>query len=92
MSHDNPEKWVGTMARVRGVIVARTASACMLRVCRSQSTKTVVAPRLTIMLPTEKKVMADVITSSPRPIAHTSSATSRAAVADVKERTARPPW
>jgi hypothetical protein len=46
------------MARVRGVITRATASAVMLRVSRSQSTKIAFAPHLRIMLPTEKKVIA----------------------------------
>jgi hypothetical protein len=63
----------------------------MLRDSRSQSTKTAVAPHLRIMLPTEKKVIAEVTTSSPRPMPQTWKATSSAAVADVNTRVGRAP-
>jgi len=63
----------------------------MLRVTRSQSTNTGVAPTLTIMLSTVKKLCAPVITSSPGPTPQSCSATSIAAVAEVSTRTGRPP-
>ena len=91
MSHGKPPKCVGTMARVRGVIARAAASAVMLRVPRSQSTKTAFAPRFRIMFPTEKKVIAEVTTSSPAPMPHTWNATSIAAVAEVNVRTGLPP-
>src|SRR5215831_2664188 len=63
----------------------------MLRVTRSQSTNTGVAPTLTIMLSTVKKLCAQVITSSPGPTPASCSATSTAAVAEVSAFTGRPP-
>ena len=78
------------IARVRGVIAASTAARSRLRVTRSQSTNTGVAPTLTIMLRTVKKLWAHVITSSPGPIPASCSATSTAAVAEVRTRTGRP--
>jgi hypothetical protein len=50
------------IARVRGPMRAATAARSMLRVIGSQSTKTGVAPCLTIMFGTAKKLCAQVIT------------------------------
>ena len=91
MSTSEPGQWVGITAFVRGVIAASTCARSMLRVTRSQSTNTGVAPTLTIMLSTVKKLCAHVMTSSPGPTPATCSATSTAAVADVKAFTGRPP-
>ena len=91
MSTSEPGQCVGMIAFVRGVIAASTWSRSMLRVTRSQSTNTGVAPTFTIMLRTVKKLCADVITSSPGPMPATCSATSTAAVADVSAFTGRPP-
>ncbi len=90
-SGSEPGQKVGMIARVLGVIAASTAARSRLRVTRSQSTKTGVAPTLTIMLRTVKKLWALVITSSPAPMPASCSATSTAAVADVSTRTGRPP-
>ena len=59
MSTSEPGQCVGMMARVRGVIAASTAARSMLRVTRSQSTNTGLAPTLAIMLSTVKKLCAD---------------------------------
>ena len=91
MSHGNPAKCVGRMARVRGPMRAATAARSRLRVPGSTSTNTGVAPTLTIMFGAAKNVIAGVITSSPGPMPHTRSASSSAAVADDTQRTWRPP-
>ncbi len=79
------------MALVRGVMAASTCARSMARVCNSQSTTTGVAPALTIMFIAEKKVWAELITSSPAPMPHTCSAISIAPVADVTTRVGRAP-
>ena len=79
------------MARVRGVMAAATWARSMARVARSQSTNTGRAPTLTIMFIVEKKLCAEVMTSSPGLMPHTSSAISIAPVADVSMRVGRPP-
>ncbi len=61
----------------------------MLRVARSTSTNTVVAPVRSITLAVAKKLCAGVITSSPGPTPMSSSATCIAAVAEVSVRTGR---
>jgi hypothetical protein len=88
----SPAKCVGMIALVRGVIRASTASRSRLRVARSTSTNTGVAPDLTIMRGAAKNVCAGVITSSPGPAPTSCSAISSAAVADDTTRAGRPPW
>ena len=90
ISTSEPGQCVGMIARVRGPMRASTCARSMLRVTRSQSTKTGVAPTLTIMLRTVKKLCAHVMTSSPGPISASCSATSTAAVAEFRTRTGRP--
>src|SRR5487761_2286710 len=90
MSTSDPGQWVGMIARVRAPMRASTWPRSMLRVTRSQSTNTGVAPTLTIMLSTVKKLWAQVITSSPGPMPASCSAISTAAVAEVTARTGRP--
>ena len=82
---------MGRIARVAGVIAAPACARSRLRVSRSQSTNTGLAPTLVIMLAAAKKVCVGVITSSPAPMPHSCRATSIATVADVIERTGRPP-
>ena len=92
MSTGSPAKCVGMMALVRGVMAASTWSRSMLRVVRPQSTNTGLAPTLTIMFGAAKKLMAEVITSSPGPTPAICRASSMAAVAEVTTRAGRPSW
>jgi hypothetical protein len=55
------------IARVRGVIAASTCARSTLRLTRSQSTNTGLAPTFAIMLSVVKKLCAGAITSSPGP-------------------------
>src|SRR4051812_47261986 len=62
-----------------------------LRVARSTSTKTTLAPVLVMTLAVAKKLCDGVITSSPGPTPSISSASCMAPVAEVIVRTGRPP-
>ena len=92
MSTGSPPKCVGMIARVRGVIRASAAARSMLRVARSTSTNTGVAPTRAIVFGAAKNVCAGVSTSSPGPTPTSRSAISSAAVADETTRAGRPPW
>ena len=63
----------------------------MLRVTRSQSTNTGLAPSLDDHVENGEEALAPVITSSPGPMPQSCNATSIAAVAEVSTRTGRPP-
>ncbi len=77
-------QWVGMSARVAGVIAASVAARSWLRVTRSQSTNTALAPTISMTLAVAKKLCAEVTTSSPGPMPATCNATCSA-------RTGRPP-
>ncbi len=91
MSTGRPAKCTGMSALVRGVMAASAWARSMLRVARSTSTNTGLAPTRRMTLGVAVKLMAGVMTSSPGPMPHTCKATSSPPVAEVRERTGRPP-
>src|SRR5690606_27042723 len=82
MSAHCPNRCTGTIALVREVTAASTASAQMLKVSGSMSTKTGVAPARWIELPVAKNEYGLVITSSPGPTSSARSARMSASVPD----------
>ena len=68
MSTSEPGQCVGTIALVREVIAASTSPRSMLRVTRSQSTKTGVAPTVRMQLAEAIKEKGVEMTSSPGPM------------------------
>jgi hypothetical protein len=79
------------MARVRGVIAARTRSASSISVWSSTSTKIGVAPTRDTQPAVAKKENVGVITSSPGPTPSAISATSSASVPDETAMAKRAP-
>ena len=65
MSHGRPAKCTGRIARVRGVMLRRTASGSRFQLRGSTSASTGVAPACTIAFTDAQNVIGVVITSSP---------------------------
>ena len=65
MLQARPAKWTGMIAFVLGVIARRTCSGSILKVSRSTSTRTGVAPAWMTLLTVAAKVIAGTMTSSP---------------------------
>ena len=82
-SNGAPAKWTGTIILVRGVMAASAASGEIIRVSRSQSTKTGVAPKSSAVFGSETHVIDGVITSSPGPIPRARNSANITDVSDV---------
>ena len=86
-----PAKCTGTIRRVRAVTHRFTSRAFVIRVSRSTSANTGVAPRSTTRLTVETHVSDGVITSSPGPIPRACNSTCMPAVAEDTATACRQP-
>ena len=83
MSQLRPNKWIGSIAFVRGVITDSIKSGLRLNVVGSISMNTGRAPVNSMLFADAMKVKGEVITSSPFPIPAANRATCNAAVPEV---------